>query len=50
LSKDKKYTDADVRKQIQLSIAGQKSDINTKLTPKDLQIYINDLDTLQKGQ
>lgn len=50
LAKDKKYTDADVRKQIQLSIAGQKSDINTKLTPKDLQIYINDLDTLQKGQ
>lgn len=50
LSKDKKYTDADVRKQIQLGIAGQKSDINTKLTPKDLQIYINDLDTLQKGQ
>lgn len=50
LPKDKKYTDADVRKQIQLSIAGQKNDINTKLTPKDLQIYVNDLDTLQKGQ
>lgn len=47
LPKDKKYTDEDIRTQIQLSISGQKSDLTTKLSAQDLRLYINDLDALR---
>jgi hypothetical protein len=47
LPKGKTYTDDEIRKQIQLSISGQKSDITIKLSPTDLNLYVNDLNALK---